>query len=96
MKEQLHSIADELPQKASVELVIQKIIMAVNLRPIFDWLLKQAQTDDYILVQGDFGVVYFTVNFAFQNGLIPIYSTTQRKAVENKLPDGSVQLQHTF
>lgn len=66
------------------------------LRPVRDWLIKQAMPQDYMLIQGDFGACCFMVQTAFQMNLIPIYSTTRREAVEDHLPDGSVQLTHQF
>ncbi len=67
-----------------------------HLQPIFDWLLEKAQTDDYLLVQGDFGAIYLTVSFALEHELVPVYATTQRNVVETRLPDGTVQVQRTF
>jgi len=66
------------------------------LNPIQDWLSIQAEKNDYVLIQGDFGACYLMVNFAFEHGLIPIYSTTQRHAVEEHNPDGSVKLVRQF
>ncbi len=37
---------------------------------------------DYILIQGEFGYTYNMVNFALNNKLIPIYSTTKREVSE--------------
>ena len=51
---------------------------------------------DYILIQGDFGACFLMVQFAFEKGFIPIYSTTEREAVETHGEDGSVSLTHRF
>ena len=66
------------------------------LEPVKDWLASHAKKNDYLLVQGDFGACYIMVNFAFKIGLIPIYSTTERKAVEEHDDDGTVKLTHHF
>ena len=66
------------------------------LEPIKTWLARQAVRGDYALIQGDFGACYIMVNFAFEIGLIPIYSTTGREVIEAHQPDGSVQLTHNF
>jgi len=66
------------------------------LSPIKTWLSEQASRSDYILIQGDFGACYIMVNFAFEMGLIPIYSTTLREAIEEHKDDGSVKLVHQF
>jgi len=66
------------------------------LQPVMDWLEKNADKDDYVLVQGDFGACYLMVQFCFEKGLVPVYSTTRREAVEKHLPDGSISLKHVF
>lgn len=71
---------------------------AINnyLAPIKTWLSEKASHSDYVLIQGDLGACYIMVDFAFDKGLIPIYSTSHRNAVEEHKPDGSVQLIHHF
>jgi len=64
--------------------------------PICAWLEQNAAAGDYILIQGDFGACFLMVNFAFEHGLIPIYSTTDREAIEEHVGDGSVSLTHRF
>ncbi len=66
------------------------------LNPVKNWLASQAQKNDYLLVQGDFGACYIMANFAFKIGLLPIYSTTERKAVEEHGDDGTIKLVHHF
>ena len=66
------------------------------LKPVKDWLALHAQQNDYILIQGDFGACYIMINFAFEIGLIPVYSTTKREAVEEHGDDGTVKLVHHF
>lgn len=66
------------------------------LEPIKQWLTTHSTPGDYVLVQGDFGATYLLVNFAFERGLVPVYSTTQREASEELQPDGSLKLTHRF
>lgn len=66
------------------------------LGPLKLWLTANASPDDYVLIQGDFGATYLMVAFAFEKGLIPIYSTTEREATEELQPDGSMKLTHRF
>lgn len=66
------------------------------LKPVMGWLEKKANKDDYVLIQGDFGACYLLVKFCFKKGLVPVYSTTRREAVEQQLPDGSISLKHVF
>ena len=70
--------------------------IAGYLGPLKRWLLENAQKDDFVLIQGDFGAVYIMVNFAFDNGLTPVYSTTDRRVVEKHGADGAVELTHVF
>jgi len=58
--------------------------ISVLLDEIKKLILKDAKKGDLLLVQGDFGATYIMVNFAFQNGLVPIYATSKREVVEIK------------
>jgi len=66
------------------------------LAPLKTWLKSQGVKNDFVLIQGDFGACYIMVNFAFDIGLIPVYSTTERDATEEYGKDGSVRLTHQF
>lgn len=70
--------------------------IAEYLSPLMDWMAKAGQVGDYVLIQGDFGATYMMVNFAFELGLVPVYSTTERQAEETVAEDGAVRLVHTF
>ncbi len=67
-----------------------------TLAPVMSWLDDQAVPGDFILVQGDFGACFLLADHALNRGYIPIYSTTERRAVEEHLDDGGVRLTHTF
>jgi hypothetical protein len=45
---------------------------------------------------GFFWSCFIRVNVAFETGLIPVYSTTEREAVEEQQSDGAVKLVHKF
>lgn len=66
------------------------------LQPIMQWLKGASRPGDYVLIQGDFGACYLLVSFALANGLIPVYSTTDRIALEESTPDGVIKLVHHF
>jgi len=66
------------------------------LAPVWKWLSERATPGDFVLVQGEFGATFLMVNFCLKRGLVPVYSTTARQAVEKRLPNGRVQIQHTF
>ena len=67
-----------------------------HLDSVKKWLAEQSEKGDYVLIQGDFGACFIMVNFAFQNSLIPVYSTSRREAEEKLDTDGSVKLTHHF
>ena len=58
-------------------------------------LIKQAQQEDFLLVQGDFGATYHMIRFARSLGLIPIYATTKRHATQ-EIVDGAVITKREF
>lgn len=66
------------------------------LTPVRSWLLNHAKRSDYVLIQGDFGACFLLVNFAFENGWVPIYATTRREALEEPQSDGSIRMIHRF
>ena len=66
------------------------------LQPVRNWLISEASPGDYVLIQGDFGACCLMVNFAFENGLVPVYSTTERLVSEEKQQDGSVNIVRIF
>jgi hypothetical protein len=66
------------------------------LRDILSWLKQNSNPKDLVLVQGELGAVFLTVDFCKKVGLVPIYSTTKREAVEKRLPDGTVQTKRIF
>ncbi|MEG6565726.1 CRISPR-associated protein Csx20 [Thermoanaerobacterium saccharolyticum] len=63
---------------------------------IAEWIKQNSSQGDYVLVQGDFGATVLIVDFCFENGLIPVYSTTARDTDEETLDDGTVKVQRTF
>jgi hypothetical protein len=65
-------------------------------QPFREWVDQEGKKDDLILIQGDFGATYLMVNHAFKLGLVPVYATTKRKAIETALPDGTVKMEHEF
>ncbi|AOY59367.1 CRISPR-associated protein Csx20 [Desulfococcus multivorans] len=66
------------------------------LAPVREWLAETAASGDYVLIQGDFGACCLMVQEAFKQGLIPVYATTRREAVEAPQPDGTVKMVHHF
>ncbi len=66
------------------------------LAPIKFWLKDESGKSDYVLIQGDFGATYLMVKFSLGQGLVPVYSTTERIAGEEHEADGTVKLTHRF
>ncbi len=68
------------------------------LQPILDWIDEHCtSSDDYILIQGDFGATYFLVDYCKKrNYAIPMYATTERKSIEEVQEDGSIKTQRIF
>jgi hypothetical protein len=68
--------------------------ISLFLKPVKEWLSTHAKPGDYMLIHGDPGASYLMVNFAFENSLKPIYSTSYRNADETRLPDGTTVVRH--
>jgi len=54
-----------------------------------DFLKDNAKKEDFILIQGDFGVVFNVVEFCKESNLKAVYSTTKR-VVKEQVIDGKV------
>ena len=65
------------------------------LNPIKNFIKDNAQKDDIVLIQGDFGGCYEMVNFTKSLGLKAVHSTTKRDVVE-KIVDDKVVKTSTF
>ncbi len=61
-------------------------------RPFAEYLLEVAKPGDYVLIQGDFGLVYRLVEISKVLGLIPVYATTRRVALERQEGERSIKL----
>jgi len=71
-------------------------LLSDYLEPFRKWLEENANSGDYVLIQGDFGAAYSMVNFAFSAGLIPVYATTERESVETRMLNGTVKSERVF
>lgn len=65
------------------------------LMPLKNYLKINANKDDFVLIQGDFGGVYDMVNFCKSIDLIPMHSTTKRE-VKEKIINNKVEKTSTF
>ena len=70
--------------------------LAAYLSPVAEWLQAASTPRDYVLIQGDIGACCLMAQTARQIGLIPVYATTMRNAVEASGPDGVVRVTRRF
>ena len=54
-----------------------------------EFLEKNSSSEDIVLIQGDFGVVFWVVEYCKKNNLKVVYATTKR-VVKEKNVDGKV------
>ena len=57
-----------------------------------EFLLQNARPGDFVLAQGDFGLVYRIVEMAKSIGLVPIYATTRRVVLEEKQGEETIKI----
>lgn len=67
-----------------------------RLNEIIRWLKDNGNIGDYVLVQGEFGAVFYIVDFCFQYGLVPIYSTTKRIVLKEEDSNSKVVKTNVF
>jgi hypothetical protein len=70
--------------------------LSTALTPVYLWLAECGQPGDYVLIQGEFGATTMLVQEALRLGLKPVYATTERRAVEERMENGDIQLSHCF
>lgn len=63
---------------------------------IKEYIRNNATIGDYILIQGEYGLVFKMVNWSLNNGYIPIYSYTKRAYKNEELIDGTIKNIHYF
>lgn len=67
-----------------------------EMEPFVQWLEAVSEPGDYVLIQGEFGAVFYMVNWCFSHERIPIYATTHRHHTEHRLPDEKVEIIKQF
>lgn len=68
-----------------------------NIEMLFmDYIKENASIGDYILIEGEYGIVYKMVKWSIENNYIPIYSYTKRQYKSITLEDGTVENRHYF
>ena len=89
MPEELKQLWRQVPPDKNTNLIIY-------LEPIKIWIEK-AKSDDYVLIQGDYGAAYHLVSYCLEGNYgIPVYSTTVRQTQEVKQPDGSIEVRRSI
>ncbi len=66
------------------------------LEPLLGRLEENGTVEDYVLIQGEFGATCLLVRHVDGLGMIPVYSTTSRKAFEEVLDNNEVRVSHRF
>lgn len=61
-----------------------------------EFIINNATIGEYILIQGEYGLVFKMVNWSLNNGYIPIYSYSKREYIKEVLSDGTVKNTHYF
>lgn len=60
------------------------------------WIEHNSLKNDLVLIQGDFGAVFYLVTFCLDHGRIPIYSASVRDYHEEIASDGTVIRHHRY
>ena len=71
-------------------------VLKEYLQPIKKWLCHNGNSGDYALIQGDPGGCFILANYCLARSIVPVYSTTKREAVEQKMSDSMVKMVRVF
>jgi len=83
----LQKIWSNIPPDEDIAVIIKKFKVHLD---------ASASREDYILIQGDLGMVFSLVDWCLRKGMIPIYSTTKRTAAETHKESSTIKLVHIF
>jgi len=93
--EELISMPDDLQNLwSNVDPSIDDISLIAG--QIVSWLESNSSAEDYVLVEGDFGMTFTVADWALSNGRVPVYSTTERCYSSNEGIDGARTNVHVF
>jgi hypothetical protein len=67
-----------------------------GLLPIQNWIMEHSEPQDFVLIQGEMGATFYLVSWLLAQNRKPIYSTTERKVIEEKAEDGTVRKVNLF
>ena len=67
-----------------------------KLEKIWEFVEKNGNEGDYLLIQGEWGWAFRTVNYFLEKNMIPVYSTTERKVEETHKENGEVEKRSFF
>ncbi|MCS6904879.1 MAG: CRISPR-associated protein Csx20 [Bacteroidia bacterium] len=67
-----------------------------ELIPFQNWIMENSEPQDYVLFQGEMGATFYLVTWLLAQNRIPIYSTTERKVIEEKAEDGTLRKINLF
>jgi hypothetical protein len=59
--------------------------------PIENWIMEHSEPQDFVLIQGEMGATFYLVSLLLAQNRKPVYSTTERKAVQEKAEDGTIR-----
>jgi hypothetical protein len=66
------------------------------LEPLQEFVSQNTVADDVALIQGDFGAVYFMVNFCKEHAIKTLYATTKREVTESVSSKGETMKKSKF
>lgn len=88
LPQKLQNIWSNIPPDKDLDFLLFKDIQ--------EYIIKSLSKGDFILIQGDFGATLYMVNWALNQGYIPIYSTTERYYENYENEDGSITNIHRY
>ncbi len=86
LPKQLQKIWSNIPPTGDIAPIVTEFIR---------YLSTSSKPDDYILIEGDFGMTFVAANWCLANGRIPVYATTKREA-RGEVVNGFTKMTHYF
>ncbi len=73
---------ETLPTDIWSQIPAERATVETSLISLKETILTHSNKGDYLFVQGDYGATFNMVQFAKENGFVPVYATSKRKSYE--------------
>jgi hypothetical protein len=87
LPDDLQSLLSQVPPQGEIDETIHFFI---------EWIKNHGEKGDFALIQGEFGLTFALVDRCLREGIVPVYSTTEREYENTVDEEGKIVNRHVF